>query len=157
MPWPKVEGFAVATPRTPAPTGSRAVEIAAGQRFVATHDAVQLFGDGTTGTLGALNALATALASGDGTAVRGSISALDTVMEETQAKIAVSGARASQLQLVDDTHRVLALSLEENISTLRDVDLESVLTEMASRQTAYQAAMAATARVAGLSLADYLR
>lgn len=146
-----------ATPRTPAPVGTRSVEIAAGQRFTATHDAVQVFGDGSDGPLAALAALASALVAGDGAAVRGSLAGLDAAMDETQAIIAVSGARANQLQRVDETHALLALDLQANISDLRDVDLEAVLTEMAGRQTAYQAAMAATARVAGLTLADYLR
>jgi len=145
------------TPRVPAPVGSRAVEIAAGQRFVATHDANQIFGDSASGTLAALQALSTALASGNGDAVRATMPGLDAAFESTQGLIAESGARANQLASVDDTHSLLTLDVTANISSLRDVDLESVLTEMAGRQTAYQAAMAATARVAGLTLADYLR
>ncbi len=145
------------TPRVPAPTGSRAVEIASGQRFTATHDATQIFGDTASGTLSAIQALATALVSGSGDAVRSATPGLDDAFEATQALIAESGARANQLKSVDDTHTLLTLDVTANITSLRDVDLEAVLTEMAGRQTAYQAAMAATARVAGLTLADYLR
>lgn len=146
-----------ATQRVPAPVGSRAVEIAAGQRFTATHDATEIFGDGTTGTLAAIQELAAALSSGDGAAVRAALPGLDEAMESTQALVAETGARGNQLLSVDATHSLLTLDVTANISSLRDVDLEAVLTEMAGRQTAYQAAMAATARVAGLSLADYLR
>jgi flagellar hook-associated protein 3 FlgL len=143
--------------RVPAPVGSRAVEIAAGQRFTATHDAAQIFGDETSGSLAALERLASALNSGSGDAVRAAIADLDVAFDATQALVAESGARANQLQAVDETHSLLALNLTANVSSLRDVELEAVLTEMAGRQTAYQAAMAATARVAGLTLADYLR
>jgi flagellar hook-associated protein 3 FlgL len=145
------------TVATPAPAGSRAVEIAAGQRFTATHDGTEVFGDTGRGPLAALQALATALASGDGAAVRGATPALDEALAGTQALIAETGARANQLASVDATHRAMTLNLETAISDLRDVDLEEALTELTGRQTAYQAAMAATARIAGLSLADYLR
>jgi flagellar hook-associated protein 3 FlgL len=145
------------TPATPAPSGARAVEIAAGQRFTATHDGNQVFGDAGTGPLAALQALSAALVSGDGAAVRAAVPALDTALADTQALIAETGARANQLASVDATHSQMTLDLETAISDLRDVDLEEAITELTGRQTAYQAAMAATARIAGLSLADYLR
>ena len=48
-----------------------------------------------------------------------------------------------------------------NVSNLKskteDVDLESAITELMTRQTAYQAAMLATSKVLGTSLTDYLR
>lgn len=145
------------TVATPPPSGARAVEIAAGQRLTATHDGLQIFGDTTDGPLAALQALAAALETGDGATILGSLPGLDTAMYGTQALVAETGARANQLQRVDTAHAQMALDLEAGISQLRDVDLEMVLTELAGRQTAYQAAMAATARISGLSLADYLR
>ena len=42
-------------------------------------------------------------------------------------------------------------------SDVEEVDVEEAVTELVSRQTAYQAAMLATSRVMGLTLADYLR
>ena len=42
-------------------------------------------------------------------------------------------------------------------SKTEDVDLESAITELMTRQTAYQAAMLATSKVLGTSLTDYLR
>lgn len=149
-----VFSFAAATP---APSGSRAVEIAAGQRFTATHDGATIFGSETDGPFAALQSLAAALASGDGDAIRAAIPNLDGALQSTQALIAETGARANQLESVELTHTLMALDLEATISDLRDVDLESAITELTGRQTAYQAAMAATARIAGLSLADYLR
>jgi flagellar hook-associated protein 3 FlgL len=145
------------TTRTPPPVGTRQVEIGSGQRFTATHDGVQIFGDGTTGPLAAIQQLAAAMQSGDAAAIRTATTALDEAFDATQALAAETGARANQLQRVDETHTLLALDLEANVTSLRDVDLESVLTELAGRQTAYQAAMSATARIAGLTLSDYLR
>jgi flagellar hook-associated protein 3 FlgL len=142
---------------TPPPSGTRQVEIAAGQRFAATHDGLEVFGDAASGPLAALQALAAAMAGGSGNDIRAGIPALDDALRGTQALVAETGARANQLQSVDATHSLMAIDLEAGISQLRDVDLETVLTELAGRQTAYQAAMAATARVSGLTLTDYLR
>jgi len=40
---------------------------------------------------------------------------------------------------------------------LSEVDQEKAITDLVSRQTAYQSAMLATSRVIGLTLTDYLR
>jgi flagellar hook-associated protein 3 FlgL len=42
-------------------------------------------------------------------------------------------------------------------SDLQEVDLEAAMTQLVTRQTAYQSAMLATSKVLSLSLADYLR
>jgi flagellin-like hook-associated protein FlgL len=42
-------------------------------------------------------------------------------------------------------------------SNLEDVDYETAITQLMSRQNAYQAAMMATSKVIGLTLTDYLR
>ncbi|MHB1298119.1 MAG: flagellin N-terminal helical domain-containing protein [Gemmatimonadaceae bacterium] len=146
--------FAVAA--TP-PAGARAVEIAAGQRLTATHDGVQVFGDATSGPLASLQALAAALASGDRTAVAAAIPALDDAMARTQGLVAETGARANQLQSVAATHRAMALDLDAAISAASAVDIKEAITELTARQTAFEAAMAAVARISGLSLSDYMR
>jgi flagellin-like hook-associated protein FlgL len=47
--------------------------------------------------------------------------------------------------------------LTADTTAVRDVDLETAMTELIGRETALQAVMAATARTFGLSLTDYLR
>lgn len=145
------------TVATPPPSGSRAVEIASGQSFVATHDGVQLFGDATGGPLAALQSLSAALVSGDRDAIATSTQGIDAALERTEVLVAETGARANQLLSVDATHRQMAIDLESGISDLRDIDLEEAITALTGRQTAFQAAMAATARISGLTLTDYIR
>lgn len=141
----------------PAPTGARSVEIASGQRFVANHDALDIFGDDTSGPLAALRDLAAAMVGGDGGDIAAAAPALDEAMARFQSLIAETGARANQLQSVHLTHTTIKVDLEASISDMRDLELEVAITELASRQTAYQAAMAATARISSLTLTDYLR
>jgi flagellar hook-associated protein 3 FlgL len=49
------------------------------------------------------------------------------------------------------------LSLTGQLSEVEDIDLPKTITELQLQQTAYQAALAATARVVQPSLVDFLR
>ncbi len=139
------------------PTGARQMEVGAGQRVSTNHDGVTVFGDATSGVLKSLQDLASALAGGTQAAVTSSLNAIDTGIQGTQNLLAETGARANQLQITDSNLSSLASQLTKNTSDLRDVDLETALTELTGRQTAYQAAMLATAKVAGISLTDYIK
>ena len=145
------------TVAAPAPSGQRAVEITAGQFLVPTHDGTQVFGDDTTGVLAALRDLAAALSSGSGANVAAAIPGIDTVIQSTQSLVADVGARVSQMETTDAIHTASAIDLDAATSELRDIDIESAMTELVSRQTALEAAMAATSRILGLSLTEYLR
>jgi flagellar hook-associated protein 3 FlgL len=139
------------------PSGARQVEIGAGQRVYTNHDGTQLFGTATAGPLKALQDLAAALATGLSANVTGAIPALDAAIDGAQQKLAETGARANQLQIADANLTALSNQLKTFNSDLRDVDLETAMTELTGRQTAYQAAMLATSKVLGLSLTEYMR
>jgi flagellar hook-associated protein 3 FlgL len=49
------------------------------------------------------------------------------------------------------------LDLRAQLSNVEDIDLPKTITELALQQTAYQAALAATAKVIQPSLVDFLR
>jgi flagellar hook-associated protein 3 FlgL len=80
-----------------------------------------------------------------------------TEIANVQTLLGETGARAGQLQITDSNLTALKNQIVAFNSDLQDVDMEAVITELAGRQTAYQAAMAASARMSSLSLADYLR
>ena len=63
----------------------------------------------------------------------------------------------NRLEATRATLDALDLTITDQRATLAEVDAEQAITEMLSKQTAYQAAMIATSRVLGLSLAEYLR
>jgi flagellar hook-associated protein 3 FlgL len=139
------------------PVGGRQIEVGAGQTVTANHDGQTVFGDSTSGVLKSLQDLAAALAGGGQAPVTASIDAIDTSMQHAQDLFAETGARANQLQITDSNLSALAHSLAKHTSDLQDIDMETALTELTGRQTAFQAAMLATAKVAGLSLTEYIK
>lgn len=138
-------------------TGVRAVEINVGERANTTHDGTQVFGTTASGVLKSLQDLATALETGDRSAVANAIAPLDTAITNNQAIIGEIGARQSQFQIAQANITAFSSNLQVLNSNLHDVDLESAVSEMITRQTAYQAAMSATSRVLSMNLTDYLR
>ncbi len=140
---------------TTAPGGTHSTEIAAGQLFKSNHNAQELLLD--TGVLGALKSLSTALGANDQTAVGASLTGLSTSQEGVQSLVGDLGARQNHLDITGSNLDALETNLKIFKSNIAEVDQEQAVTELVSRQTAYQAAMLATSRVIGMTLTDYLR
>ena len=138
-------------------TGTRAIEIGANDRVIAHYDGATVFGTTSSGLLKSLADLGAALQSGSETAVRGNLGALETSQQNLQALVAETGARGSRLDMAEANLGAFANQLSASSSTLQDADIETALSELVSRQTSYQAAMAATSRVLSMSLTDYIR
>ena len=141
----------------PGPVGARAVEIGAGEYLVPVHDGVSVFGTPSGGVLKTLQDLATALNTGDKAQVTDQLAGLMSVQVGLQQQVADTGARASRLEIADANLSAFSTQLAARTSELRDADMETAMTELITRQTTYQAAMAATSRVLTMSLTDYLR
>ncbi|MDQ8154810.1 MAG: flagellar hook-associated protein FlgL [Gemmatimonadota bacterium] len=137
--------------------GGLQLEIGNGQRATATHDGTELFGTETAGVLKSLADFAAALSTGQQAAVASSIAGLDDSLASSQTRLGEVGARQNQMQIADANIAAFKQNLIALNSDLQDVDLENAITELVGRQTAYQAAMAATSRVMSLNLTDYLR
>jgi flagellar hook-associated protein 3 FlgL len=139
------------------PSGVNQTEISAGRYMQATHDGKQVFLD--SGLLQALKGLSDALAdtASPQTKVQASLGDLDTAFTQVQTLIGENGARVNQLDVTSANLDAFATNLKTLKSDVEEVDVEEAVTELVSRQTAYQAAMLATSRVMGLTLADYLR
>lgn len=138
-----------------APTGTHSTEIAAGQLFKANHNAGELLLD--TGVLASLKSLSTALAANDQTAIGASAASLGAAQQGVQALVGDLGARENHLQIAGSNLDALEANLKTFQSNLTEVDQAQAMTELVSRQTAYQAAMLVTSRVIGMTLTDYLR
>lgn len=138
-----------------APTGTRRMEISSNLRIAAGHNATDVFLN--SGVLAAIDELSTALAADDETAIRASIISIDAAHGATQVLLGDSGAQSAQLDIASANLGALDTSLRSFRSNLQDADLEKAVTELVSRQTAYQAAMLATSRIMGMSLTDYMR
>jgi flagellar hook-associated protein 3 FlgL len=138
-----------------APSGTRSVEVSAGQTVVSAHDGQQAFLD--SGVLQALKDLTVGLASGNRDGVTAAMPAIDRAFMSTQQLIGESGARSNSLQVAAQNLTALKLNLTTYRSSLQDVDIEEAVTTLVTKQTAYQAAMMATSKVLGMTLTDYLR
>lgn len=79
--------------------------------------------------------------------------ALDTVL---QARGEI-GARSRRLDLADSRLEDMTLHLQVNLSNIEDADITKEVVDMQTRETALQAALAATGRSLTTSLLDFLR
>jgi flagellar hook-associated protein 3 FlgL len=139
------------------PSGVNQTEISAGRYMQATHDGKQVFLD--SGVFQALRGLSDALADTESpqAKIQASLGDLDEAFDQVQTLIGENGARVNQLDVTSANLDAFAINLKTLKSDVEEVDVEEAVTELVSRQTAYQAAMLATSRVMGLTLADYLR
>jgi flagellar hook-associated protein 3 FlgL len=101
--------------------------------------------------------MADALESGDQDADRRRAHAARRRRGRLQATVGDVGARQNHADALTTGLAALSDTLTRQQSDLGEVDAEEAITEMLSRQTAYQAAMLASSKVMGVSLADYLR
>jgi len=90
-------------------------------------------------------------------AIGRSISEADTVMDNIIARISDFGARANRIDVQRQIYTNLELTTTENLSEAEDADMIKTLMELRSKETAYQATLAAAAKVMQLSLVDYLK
>jgi flagellar hook-associated protein 3 FlgL len=115
-----------------------------------------VFGTGTNQIFAVLSDIADHLRN-DYTGLSGDLTRLDNATVTLQSGLSDVGARYNQLtnmrQISDD--RVLDLTTQ--LSDVEDIDLPKTLTDLQLQQTAYQAALAAGARVVQPSLMDFLR
>lgn len=136
------------------PSGSIRIEIADGHYINPNHNASEVFLD--SGALQALRDLSTALGNNDVAAIDTAMQALQTSNDEVQTLIGTQGARGNEFIVTGDQLSAQEVSLTTYRSDLRDIEIEKAMVELAGRTTGYQAAMTATSRVLGLSLANYL-
>lgn len=115
------------------------------------------FGSGPNQLFTVLSDISAQLRSGDTVGLGESLTNLDTSSSALRNAQSSVGARYNQLvnmrQAADDG----VLNLSTQLSNVEDIDLPKTITELTLQQTAYQAALAAAARVVQPSLVDFLR
>jgi flagellar hook-associated protein 3 FlgL len=136
------------------PGGSIPVEIGDGRFVTPNHDGTEVFLD--TNALAALRQLSEALGADDVPGIQASIDSLRDSASSVQTLVGRQGARANDLQTAEVQLGELELTLQTFRSELRDTEVDKAMVELVGKQTLYQAAMSATSRVLGLSLANYL-
>ena len=136
------------------PSGSLSLEIGDGRFIVPTHNATEVFLD--TDTLAALRALSDALGANDPNAIRLATGRMNAANDNVQALVGTLGARVNEMQDAKNNLDALELTLQTYRADLRDTEIDKAMVDLVGKQTLYQAAMSATSRILGLSLANYL-
>lgn len=114
---------------------------------------------GSTGTdvIGTIDNIITALNGNNPAGVKAELTNLDKSLDQVLSYRTDLGARLNRLtgasSIIDDTK----LSLTKVVSDKQDIDFAQVLSDLTKQQTAYQAALAASAKVSQISLLDYLK
>ncbi len=84
------------------------------------------------------------------------IDRLDQVLDYLTRERADLGARMDHLELKENLYDDFKLTIKENLADTEEVNLLEVATHLKAKETAYQAALAAAAKVMNLSLVNYL-
>ncbi|HYN96286.1 MAG TPA: flagellar hook-associated protein FlgL [Pilimelia sp.] len=140
----------------PGPTGSVSRTIGDGTKVRVDLAGPEAFGTGATDLFAVLDSIAGSLRTNP-TALAGDLNNLNTALENLQTKLADVGSRYNRVEQMRQTADDRALTLRGQLSEVEDIDLPQTIMEVQLQQTAYQAALATTAKVIQPSLIDFLR
>lgn len=104
-----------------------------------------------------LDRVATDLENGEWSALSSELAAADAHLERTWGARSTVGAKYAQLETMRDRTDEELLVLKERLSEIEDIDLPATIVDLQLQETAYQAALSATARSVQPSLMDFLR
>lgn len=136
------------------PSGNMTLEIGDGRFLIPNHNGTDAFL--TTDALEALRALSTALGNDDVAGIQAANDRLGVANGNVQTLFGTTGARSNELDDARDRLNRLEQTLLVFRADLRDTEVDKTIAELVGKQTLYQAAMSATSRILGLSLANYL-
>ncbi len=134
---------------------ARVTTFGPGSESEVIHSGQQIFVD--TGLLTALADLEAALLANDVDAIQDSVTALDQGFDGVQYLLTEIGARDRTLDQTVATLDSREDTLSVRRAELAEIPLEEATMNLATVQTALQAAYLATSRIQSLSLAEYLR
>lgn len=115
-----------------------------------------VFGTGTDSVFSVLSTVASKLRSGDPT-LNTELDRVDSRLSSVNTELAAVGSRYSRLTTAVDVAKDRAVTLTGQLSDIEEVDLTEAVVSLQTQSTAYQAALAATARIQQPSLLDFLR
>ena len=115
------------------------------------------FGTGSDSVFAHLDALATALRSGDTAGIGQAIGTLAGDEDRIGSVRSDVGTRTNRIELAKSQADDAGLTLSSAISEVENTDLAKATVELQLQQVAYQAALAATAKVLQPSLQEFLR
>jgi len=120
-------------------------------------DADAVFGADGDSIFTHLSDLSTSLRSGNDAGIQTGIAALNKDLDRLAMAHAEVGTRAKRVDAANQTGADTELRLKSSLSDVENADLPKVIVDLQMQQTAYQAALASTARVMQPSLLDFLK
>ena len=130
------------------------------------RDGEQIFGDdnfdwsdpsaGSTNIFKGLLDLKSALENNNVEGIEEAIGRLDVYMDRINNVISDTGIKETQLEVKNGVIQDLKLNYVERKSQLEDADITQAVMDLTTRQTAYKAALASSAKILQLSLVDFL-
>lgn len=110
-----------------------------------------------SGIFASLGRLKRALETNDAEGIRQEIEQLGRVQDYLNHEIADIGAKANRLDGKREILNQLELNLKDRLSQVEDADFARVISELRSKELAYQAALLSSTRIAELTILNYLR
>ncbi len=104
-----------------------------------------------------LDALATALQTGDSNAIATALTDLDAHQGNISALRGEGAAKINRLELTASRFDSQKIATGEQLSKIEDADMAQAITDLSMRETVYNAALATGARVIQKSLVDFLQ
>jgi flagellar hook-associated protein 3 FlgL len=114
-------------------------------------------GSSGTDTMKMYDDLIAAVNSGDSTQVQAQLGNIDSASSQVLTGRAVVGASMNRLTAATSVGDDQKLATSKVLTSLQDVDYLQVVSDLSKQQTAYQTAIAASARISQISLLDYLK
>lgn len=104
-----------------------------------------------------LRELKTGLETNDSAAISDQLGPLDDALDQILKARANVGAKLNRLEATENHWADFKLNITQMLSDTEDADMIKTVTDLASREAAYQASLAASARIIQPSLIDFLR
>ncbi|MFW8601120.1 flagellin hook IN motif-containing protein [Desulfobacterota bacterium M19] len=82
---------------------------------------------------------------------------IDSLMSKLTEQISNFGARANRINIQTQIYTDMEVSTKGNLSEVQDTDMIKAVMELKTKETAYQAALAAASKTMQLSLVDFLK
>ena len=120
------------------------------------HDGEAIFGDSSSGIFKTLIDLKGYLETNNVNGIEQSMGNLDSDLNQIINTVSGIGAKGAGLDIKEKIMSDLKFSYTERKSSLEDADMIQAISDLNSKQTAYQAALASSAKVTQMSLLNYL-
>ena len=141
----------------PAAGGTIERTVAPGERVRVNVTGPEVFGAEPENLFNVLTSIADDLLANDPSNLAGHLSSLDARVRGITDMLGEIGARFNRVETMKNRANDQIVTLKTSLSEVEDIDLPATIMDLQLQETAYKAALSATARVIQPSLVDFLR